>query len=61
MEGKTANLVFTDPPYNVPIEGHVSGLGAICHREFPTASGEMNEAEFERFLSTSFQLRSPIS
>jgi 16S rRNA G966 N2-methylase RsmD len=28
MEGKTANLVFIDPPYNVSIEGHVSGLGA---------------------------------
>ena len=37
MEGKTANLVFTDPPYNVPIGGHVSGLGAVCHREFPMA------------------------
>src|SRR3979490_576687 len=22
-----ADLVFTDPPYNVPIDGHVSGLG----------------------------------
>ena len=55
MEGKTANLVFTDPPYNVPIEGHVSGLGAVCHREFPMASGEMNEAEFERFLSMTFE------
>jgi hypothetical protein len=35
MEGKTANLVFTDPPYNVLIEGHVSGLGAVCHRDSP--------------------------
>jgi ParB-like chromosome segregation protein Spo0J len=38
MEGKTANLIFTDPPYNVPIGGHVSGLGAVCHREFPMAT-----------------------
>jgi len=24
-----AAIVFTDPPYNVPIDGHASGLGAI--------------------------------
>lgn len=45
-----ANLVFTDPPYNVKIDGHVSGLGAVKHREFAFASGEMSEAEFTRFL-----------
>jgi 16S rRNA G966 N2-methylase RsmD len=55
MEGKTANLVFTDPPYNVPIGGHVSGLGTVCHREFPMASGELSEAEFTRFLATTFE------
>ena len=47
-----ARLVFTDPPYNVPIEGHVSGLGAVKHREFAMASGEMSRAEFESFLTT---------
>jgi len=26
-DGGLADLVFTDPPYNVPIDGHVSGLG----------------------------------
>jgi DNA modification methylase len=45
-----ATMVFTDPPYNVPIEGHASGLGTIHHRPFPMASGEMNEAEFAAFL-----------
>ena len=29
-----AQMVFSDPPYNVPIEGHVSGLGKVKHREF---------------------------
>lgn len=33
-DGKPATLLFTDPPYNVPIDGHVSGLGRIKHREF---------------------------
>jgi DNA modification methylase len=47
-----AQMVFTDPPWNVPIEGHVSGLGAIKHAEFAMASGEMSSAEFEAFLVT---------
>jgi DNA modification methylase len=55
MECKTADLVFTDPPFNVRIAGHVSGLGAVCHREFPMASGEMTEAEFTRFLAAAFE------
>ncbi len=45
-----ADLVITDPPYNVPITGHVCGRGAITHREFAMASGEMTRAEFQRFL-----------
>jgi DNA modification methylase len=49
-----AQLVFTDPPYNVPISGHVGGLGAIQHREFAMASGEMSSAEFTDFLHTVF-------
>ncbi|HWZ50358.1 MAG TPA: DNA methyltransferase, partial [Granulicella sp.] len=50
MGGERAAVVFTDPPYNVPIEGHASGLGAIHHRPFPMASGEMDKAEFTSFL-----------
>jgi DNA modification methylase len=46
-----AAAVFTDPPYNVKINGHASGKGTIDHREFPMASGEMTEAEFTDFLS----------
>lgn len=52
LGGDTARLVFVDPPYNVPIEGHVSGLGRIRHSEFAMASGEMSEAEFTSFLDT---------
>ncbi|WP_372625114.1 site-specific DNA-methyltransferase [Falsiroseomonas sp.] len=50
MAGKRAAMVFTDPPYNVPIAGHVSGLGAVQHREFAMASGEMSATEFTAFL-----------
>lgn len=51
MDGAKAELVFTDPPYNVPISGHVSGLGAHTHEEFAMAVGEMSEAEFTCFLT----------
>jgi DNA modification methylase len=50
-----AQVVFTDPPYNVAIDGHVSGLGKNKHREFAMASGEMSIAEFTQFLGTTFK------
>jgi DNA modification methylase len=52
LEGQTADLVLTDPPWNVRIDGNVSGLGKVRHAEFAMASGEMSEAEFTSFLST---------
>ncbi|MCW3476406.1 site-specific DNA-methyltransferase [Limobrevibacterium gyesilva] len=54
LGGEPAQLVFTDPPYNVQIQGHVSGLGKVRHREFAMASGEMSEADFTEFLATLF-------
>src|ERR1700726_4751157 len=55
MGDERAATVFTDPPYNVPIDGHASGLGAIHHRPFPMASGEMDKAEFTAFLGQAFR------
>jgi DNA modification methylase len=51
MGDQRASTVFADPPYNVPISGHASGNGKVCHREFVMASGEMNEAQFIKFLT----------
>jgi DNA modification methylase len=51
---KRAQMVFSDPPYNVPIAGHVGGLGKIQHREFAMASGEMSNVEFTTFLTSVF-------
>ena len=45
---------MTDPPYNVPIAGHVSGLGKPTHSEFAMASGEMSRPEFVEFLRQVF-------
>jgi hypothetical protein len=56
MQGAVADLVFTDPPYNVPIDGHVSGKGRVRHREFVMASGQMTSAQFTRFLTTALEL-----
>jgi hypothetical protein len=49
-----ASMIFTDPPYNVPVDGHVSGLGKVRHREFAMASGEMTPDQFRGFLETVF-------
>ncbi len=54
LDGDPAQLIFTDPPYNLLIDGHVRGLGKIKHAEFAMASGEMSEAEFTAFLKTVF-------
>jgi DNA modification methylase len=50
MKRKTAHMVFTDPPYNVPINGHVGGLGKHQHEDFAMACGEMSADEFSEFL-----------
>jgi DNA modification methylase len=48
MAGEPARMVFTDPPYNVRVEGHVTG--SKVHGEFVQASGEMSDDEFTSFL-----------
>jgi len=52
LADERAQMVFTDPPWNVPIDGHVSGLGTVKHSDFAMASGEMSSVEFETFLAT---------
>jgi len=50
-KGQRAQMVFTDPPYNDPIDGYVAGFGRIHHPEFPVASGELSSWEFTGFLN----------
>ena len=54
MDDETARMVFSDPPYNVPIDGHVGNSGKTKHREFAMASGEMSQDQFTAFLSKAF-------
>lgn len=53
LGNERVDMVFTDPPYNVAIDGNVCGLGSVKHREFAFASGEMSESQFTRFLEQS--------
>lgn len=52
LNGDEPSLIITDPPYNVPVRGHVRSAGAAKHREFEMASGEMTSSEFTNFLHT---------
>lgn len=52
LAGEIAAMAFTDPPYNVPVDGHVCGLGKTTHQEFAMASGEMSKSQFTEFLTS---------
>lgn len=58
---RQASMAITDPPYNVPIQGHVSGLGSAKHREFAMASGEMSADEFTAFLAAGMKFMAMFS
>jgi DNA modification methylase len=61
MQGDKARVAFLDPPYNVRIEGHVQGRGAIKHDEFAFASGEMSSIEFKGFLNAGVSQAARVS
>lgn len=54
--GDPIDLIFTDPPYNCKIDGHVCGLGKVKHREFAMAAGDMSQEDFTAFLTTTLGL-----
>jgi DNA modification methylase len=55
LDEERIQMVFSDPPYNVKIDGHVCGLGSVKHQAFKMASGEMSEQEFTSFLHTAMR------
>jgi DNA modification methylase len=61
MKEERADVVFVDPPYNVRVDGHVSGKGKIRHREFAQASGELSRDEFIQFLTKTCTLLAKYS
>ena len=56
MGDDVAQMVVSDPPYNVPVNGHICGKGKTQHREFAMASGEMTASEFTAFLNQALTL-----
>ena len=54
MGDRTARMVITDPPYNVPIDGHARGLGKTRHTDFAMACGELSTEEYQTFLTQGF-------
>lgn len=61
MAGERAQMVITDPPYNVPINGHVCGLGKVRHAEFAMAAGEMSASQFQAFLEATLGNMAQVS
>ena len=52
MDSQKADLIFTDPPYGCAVNGHISGLGKIKHREFIVGSG-ISQKELLELLTAS--------
>lgn len=50
MNGTRAALSLSDPPYNIKVDGFISGKGKHRHREFVSGAGEMSDTEFCMFL-----------
>jgi DNA modification methylase len=61
MGGDRAAMVFTDPPYNVRIDGYANPTNRSRHREFVMASGEMDPAEYQSFLSIAYRMHARYS
>lgn len=55
LDGRTIDGVFSDPPYNIKIEGVVSGLGRTRHKDFAMGVGEMSDDQFRIFLGNYLQ------
>lgn len=56
LEDQHADIIFTDCPWNIPIEGFVSGLGKNKHADFKMGAGEMSAEQFSAFCATFHEL-----
>lgn len=61
LNGRMANVCFVDPPYNVKINGFISGKGRHRHREFLQGAGEMSDDEFFDLISDSLNVLKQFS
>jgi DNA modification methylase len=56
LNGQTAATCFVDPPYNIKVDGFVSGNGRRRHREFVQGAGELSDNEYFGFLRNSISV-----
>ncbi|MGN0917051.1 MAG: site-specific DNA-methyltransferase [Candidatus Enterousia sp.] len=56
LDNKRVNMVLQDPPFNIKINGFVSGNGTVKHPDFAMAAGEMSDSEYTEFLGKNFAL-----
>jgi len=56
LNGELVDIVFTDCPWNIPIEGFVSGLGKTKHKDFKMGAGELSAEDFASFCNLFHQL-----
>ncbi len=56
LVNKRVNMVLQDPPFNIKIDGFVSGNGTVKHPDFAMAAGEMSDSEYTEFLGKNFAL-----
>jgi DNA modification methylase len=55
LGGRKVRILLSDPPWNLKIEGVVSGNGRVKHDDFVMAAGEMSKATFITFLTEFIQ------
>lgn len=56
LNGEMVDVVFTGCPWNIPIDGFVSGLGKTKHKDFKMGAGELSAEDFAAFCNQFHQL-----
>jgi DNA modification methylase len=56
LGGKSASTCFIDPPYNIKVDGFISGKGRHRHRTFVQGSGELSTDEYFALLRDSLRV-----
>jgi DNA modification methylase len=58
---RPASMAFIDPPYNLPVNGFISGKGRNRHREFVQGSGELSDDQYFLLLRDAFAVLQALS
>jgi len=53
LDSRTAEICFVDPPYNIRVDGFITGKGRHRHREFVQGAGELSADDYFALLRNS--------